>query len=102
MPDRKTFSRLIQCRTGHAHFGEYYKKFVPTEDLGCGCGLRTREHVLKECGIHARHRLAIEQGRHSQSGRLMGTVKGIRKLTTFTGAFEKAYLEVNEERVCST
>ena len=28
--DQKMFSRLIQCQTGHAHTGEYYKHFVPT------------------------------------------------------------------------
>ena len=79
--DRKTFSRLVQCRTGHAHTGEYYKRFVPTEDPGCPCGatLQSREHILG-------------YGRHAQVGRLMGTVKAIRKRITFikrSGAFDK-------------
>ena len=33
--DHKTFSRLIQFCTGHAHIGEYYKQFIRTEDLAC-------------------------------------------------------------------
>ena len=83
--DRRTFSRLIQCRTGHAHIGEYYKKFVPTENMGCACGTttQTREHIIKQCKRHTRHRHTLGHGRHAQLGRLMGTVKGIRKLCTF-------------------
>ncbi|KAF9519371.1 hypothetical protein BS47DRAFT_1280097, partial [Hydnum rufescens UP504] len=50
---RKTFSRLIQCRTGHAHIGSYYVKFVPDEDRRCQCGepTQTRDHILYECPI---------------------------------------------------
>ena len=99
--DHKMFSRLIQCRTGHAHIGEYYRNFVSSEEIDCSCGapLRTREHILKECRFH---RLLLGCGRHAQPGRLTGTVRGIRKLATFirrTGACEKAYLDKrNEER----
>ena len=30
---RATFSRTIQARTGHAHIGTYYSRFVPTEPV---------------------------------------------------------------------
>ena len=104
MTDRKTFSRLVQCRTGHAHLGEYYKRFVPTEETSCKCGkqTRTREHVIKECKYYARQRLPLGHGRNARMGSLMGTIKGIRKLTAFikrSGAFEKDYTEkIEKER----
>ena len=92
--DRKTFSRLVQCRTGHAHIGDYYKKFIHSENVECPCGAtpQTREHVLKSCKRYYRHRHILGHGRHAQTGRLLGTVKGIRKLITFikrSGAFDK-------------
>ena len=92
--DRKTFSRLVQCRTGHAHTGEYYRKFVPMESTECPCGtnLQTREHIVKSCRLFYRHRHILGTGQHAQMGRLMGTIKGIRKLITFikrSGAFDK-------------
>ncbi len=45
--DQKTFSRLMQCRTGHAHMGEYYRRFVPTQDIECPCGVQVqmRQHI---------------------------------------------------------
>ncbi len=62
--------------------------------MGCTCGttVQTREHVIKQCKNHTRHRPVLGYGRHAQIGRLMGTVKGIRKLSTFikrSGAFDK-------------
>ncbi len=49
--EHKSFSCLIQFRTGHAHIGEYYSRFVRSEDPMCGCGqtIQTRQHILKEC-----------------------------------------------------
>ena len=77
--DRRTFSRLVQCRTS----------------------IQTREHVIKQCKKHTRHRLILGHGRHAQLGRLMGTVKGIRKLSTFvkrSGAFNKDDSNLTHER----
>lgn len=92
---RKTFSRVTQCRTGHAHIGEYYARFVPTEDRACPCGVasQTREHVLRQCPLYADHRhlLGISPGDRSMSN-LLGTDKGIIRLAKFieaTGAFAK-------------
>ncbi|KAG5642846.1 hypothetical protein DXG03_002052 [Asterophora parasitica] len=47
---REVFGRLTQCRTRHAFIGEYYAKFVPTNEIGCPCGkeLQTREHVIHQ------------------------------------------------------
>ncbi|KAF9509904.1 hypothetical protein BS47DRAFT_1487704 [Hydnum rufescens UP504] len=35
---RKSFSGLVQCRTGHAFIGQYYERFVPDESATCCCG----------------------------------------------------------------
>ena len=32
------YGHLIQCCTGHTFMGEYYNKYVPTEDQACQCG----------------------------------------------------------------
>ena len=83
--NHRTFSCLIQCRTGHAHIGKYYHHFIPGESQSCACGakLQTRTHILKECRIHSRHRHLLGQGRNSQFGRLLGTTRGIWKLALF-------------------
>lgn len=49
---REIFERLVQCRTGHGYFGEYYEHFVPTENNACPCGgtCQTREHILYRSG----------------------------------------------------
>ena len=40
---------------------QYYRKFVPTEEMGCKCGapVRMREHIIQECRLHAHHRLTL-------------------------------------------
>src|SRR5258708_4696893 len=42
--DWKTFSRLIQCCTRHAHTGKYYKQFILTQEIGCPCRATTQTH----------------------------------------------------------
>ena len=93
--DRKTFSRLVQSRTGHAHTGEYYRRFVPTQDVECPCGaqVQTRQHITLDCKRHQRHRNILGYGRHAQWGRLVGTPKGIKKMIKFirrSRAFDKS------------
>ena len=80
--DHQTFSCLIQCRTGHAHISDYYWWFIPSETQNCtsSATIQTKFHVLKECRRNSKHRHLLGQGRHSQVGRLMGTIKGIQKL----------------------
>ncbi|KAF9509918.1 hypothetical protein BS47DRAFT_1275083, partial [Hydnum rufescens UP504] len=48
------FSRLVQCRTGHAFIGQYYERFVPDESATCCCGerLETRTHILQDCPLY--------------------------------------------------
>src|SRR5260370_33982871 len=81
--DRKTFSRLIQCQTRHAHTGKYYRQFVQTQETNCSCRAvtQTQQHIMLECKIHQHHRHTLGHRRHTQWGRLTGTYKGIKKLT---------------------
>jgi ribonuclease HI len=55
---REVYGRMIQCRTGHAFLGEYYKHFnIPVDDTACPCGkpLQTRNHVLYDCPLYDKH-----------------------------------------------
>ena len=48
--------------------------------------------ILKSCRLYYHHGHTLGYGRHAQMGRLLGTVKDIRKLITFikrSGAFDK-------------
>ena len=83
--DWKTFSRLIQFCTGHTHLGEYYRRFIRTEDPACPCGhtTQTRRHILNECPKFARHRPLLGTGRYAQLENLIGTEKGIKRLAKF-------------------
>src|SRR6266436_97201 len=83
--DRKTFSRLIQFCTGHAHIGEYYKRFIRTENPICGCGraTQTRTHILRDCPKYTIHRSILGTGRNAQFENLVGTEKGIKRLAKF-------------------
>ena len=80
--DRKTFSRLMQCRTGHAHTSEYYRRFVPSQEIDCPCGaeIQTQQHITLQCRIHHWHRHTLSHSRHADWGWLTGTYKGIKKL----------------------
>ena len=55
------------------HIRDYYKRVIP--ECPCGLILQTCEHILKSCRLYYHH---------AQTGRLLGTVKGICKLATFT------------------
>ncbi|SRR5258708_1682183 len=83
--DRKSFSRLIQFRTGHAHIGEYYRRFVKSEDPTCGCGyaIQTRHHILRDCPRYINQRPLLGSGRNANLERLIGTEAGIKRLTKF-------------------
>ena len=100
--DRLTFSRIIQCRTGHAHIGEYYQRFVPSEDKNCQCRntLQTREHVLFHCKAHKKHRHHLGTGRKRSIEALLGSKRGIRRLARFikaSRAYDKHDPQVQEE-----
>jgi len=92
--DRCTFSRTLQCRTGHAHIGDYYRRFVPSENQSCHCSdtLQTRTHILYECKTHFRHRHLLGIGRTRNIEVLLGSEKGISRLARFlktSRAYEK-------------
>ncbi|KZT70001.1 hypothetical protein DAEQUDRAFT_653113, partial [Daedalea quercina L-15889] len=84
------------CRTGHAFIGEYYTRFVPTEDVACSCGahLQTRRHILLECPRYkdARRTTLLRISASPTVNDILGTQDGIRALAKFvakTGAFSK-------------
>ena len=95
---RELFSRTMQCRTGHAHIGEYYSRFVPSELTDCVCGAnpQTREHILKECTRHEYYRMEIldeEMGTEWRMADLLGSTTGIPVLAEFlrrSGAYLKS------------
>jgi hypothetical protein len=92
---REVFGRLIQCRTGHGYIGEFYQRFVPSENVNCICGepLQTREHLLRECPRYETHRHILRQvSRDISLPEILGTRDGIRALSEFlekSGAFTK-------------
>src|SRR5258708_19827814 len=73
-------------RTGHAHIGEYYRRYVRTEEHCCTCGHTTEEcrrDILNGCPKFARHRPFLGTGRNAQIESLIGTEKGIKRLAKF-------------------
>lgn len=94
--DRRTFSRLVQCLTGHAHVGSYYAKYVPTEDTHCPCGevTQTRDHIILSCPLFRRQRRTLRDEDGSiKIDDLVGTLQGRERLATFLSsstAFNKA------------
>ena len=93
--DRKTFSRVLQCRTGHAHLGSYYRHMGISEPSYCPCGARTQSwsHVLLDCERHTTHRhLLADWNNITSLNSILGSEKGIRRLAAFitaSNAFEK-------------
>ena len=55
---REIFGRLIQCRTGHGYFGDYYRSAVPSENISCPCGeeIQTCKHIIDMCPQYENHR----------------------------------------------
>ena len=84
---RETFSRIFQCRTGHAHIGSYYRQFIVEESTECPCGeavVQTREHILRECTLHDIHRhLLLNDDGNLNLDALLGSEKGIDCLADF-------------------
>ncbi|KAJ7581413.1 hypothetical protein C8J56DRAFT_794152, partial [Mycena floridula] len=84
------------CLTGHGFIGEYYSKFVPSENTDCtACGDRfqTREHILKDCPEYEWDRdILRDVSKDIALPTIMGTKKGILALAEFiekSGAFTK-------------
>ena len=94
--DQCMFSWTIQCRTGHTHIGEYYQWFVPNEEQECHCRktLQTQNHLLFKCKAHQWHWHLLGTGETRNIEALLGSEKGIRRLTRFlkaSGAYEKMW-----------
>nr|GAT48620.1 RnaseH domain transposon factor [Mycena chlorophos] len=92
---REVFGRLVQCRIGHCFSGEYYSRFVPSEDTDCPCGehIQTREHIICDCPRYDEHRGILRKtSRHLSLPQILGTKEGITALSKFldaSGAFTK-------------
>jgi hypothetical protein len=86
---RRIHALMTQVRTGHAFVGDYYKRFVPTEDTACPCGAdpQTRAHVLQDCPIYDEHRHILEDEVPDLNlADLFGTNNGISALARFIEA----------------
>jgi hypothetical protein len=86
---------MVQLRTGHAFLGQYYHRFLPSEDPSCSCGtpIETREHILIDCPLYCDHRdvLRDKDGILSLAD-LLGKKEGIKRVAEFineSGAYEK-------------
>ncbi|KZW00227.1 hypothetical protein EXIGLDRAFT_797787 [Exidia glandulosa HHB12029] len=94
--DKSTFSRLLQCRTGHAFTGEYYRAInKPERGLACTCGvpLQTRDHLLVGCPDLERYRRPLRDVSPMLIvADLLGTREGLKATAKFiraSGAFLK-------------
>ncbi|KAG8958498.1 hypothetical protein FRC05_008840, partial [Tulasnella sp. 425] len=73
---REAYARLTQCRTGHAFVGEYYHRFVPSEDTSCPESRELMSDVIPDLNL----------------ADIFGTKEGIEALGRFlthTDAFKK-------------
>ncbi|KAF8206201.1 hypothetical protein K438DRAFT_1714509 [Mycena galopus ATCC 62051] len=92
---REVFGRWIQCRTGHGFTGEFYNRFIFSEDVDCPCGevFQTREHLLCECPQYEGQRHILrEASRDLSLPDILGTKEGVAALAKFleeSGAFTK-------------
>lgn len=93
--NRELFGRLVQTRTGHGAFGEYYRRFHIEETQSCPCGetLQTREHIITECNRYDDERKILEKVSEGVTLRdVLGTKEGVEALAKFldkSGAFTK-------------
>lgn len=93
---RREYALIVQTRTGHGFFGDYYNRHVPSESPECDCrqvAVETRNHVLAQCPLHDEHRGILEEVSEGiDPSILLGTTEGILAVADFinaTGAFTK-------------
>ena len=92
---RRLYGLITQARLGHAFIGEYYRRFVPSEDTECPCGayFQTRSHILQDCACYsAHHYILCKVSRDIAPQLVLGKPEGIATLAHFidkTGAFTK-------------
>ena len=93
---REIFGCLIQCRTGHSYFEDYYQSTVPSENISCPCGeeIQTRKHIIGTCPQYENHRQILRNVSNSiYMPDILGTKQGIAALSKFlerSGAFTKS------------
>ena len=64
---RPVYSRIVQMATGHGYFGEYFKRFVPSNPVTCTCHevsgappvIQTRDHILRSCPFFEQDRYSL-------------------------------------------
>ncbi|KAF8599122.1 hypothetical protein BDV93DRAFT_592225, partial [Ceratobasidium sp. AG-I] len=84
---RAIHSHLVQVILGHGFFGEYYSRFVPSEEVGCQCEgapFQTLRHVLLDCPLHDVPRMKLRKvSKYLLQKDIFGSVKGLRALADF-------------------
>ena len=61
--NRKTANTLARLRTGHCGLKQYQHRFNLAKSLFCECGegMKTVEHYLLECILHAAERMKLRK-----------------------------------------
>jgi hypothetical protein len=79
--NRAVVSMLLCLITGHAFIGSYTARFRPDKPTDCPCGvpLRTVEHVITSCPLHAaarqEHLHPIDHDLSTLGPKLLGTLQ---------------------------
>ena len=92
---REIFGCLMQYRTDHSYFRDYYWSAVPSESISCPCGeeIQTQKHIINTCPQYENHCQIL----HNVSSfiympDILGTKQGIAAISKFLerwGAFTK-------------
>ena len=94
---REIFGCLIQCRTGHGYFGDYYWSTVSSESIFCPCEeeIQTYKHIIDMCLQYENHRQTLYNiSNFIYMPDILGTKQGIATLSKFLerlGAFTKEW-----------
>jgi len=87
---------LIQCRTGHGYFGDYYRSAVPSESISCPYGeeIQTRKYIIDTCPQYKNYCQILRNVSNSiYMPNILGTKQGIATLSKFlerSGVFTKS------------
>jgi len=93
---REIFGCLIQCRTGHGYFGDYYQSTVASESISCPCGeeIQTHKHIINMCSQYENYcQILCNVSSSIYIPDILGTKQGIAALSKFlkrSGAFTKS------------
>jgi len=93
---REIFGHLIQCKTGHGYFGDYYQSAVPSESISCPYGeeIQTYKHIIDTCPQYENHcQILCNVSNSIYMPDILGTKQGIAALSKFlerSGTFTKS------------